>query len=113
MIADISVGPILTFHPCFFCAEWMTQASGVPLTGLQKHLFIEKDKDAVSRLLRVAGGLESLVLGEGQILAQVRQVYKVGQNCPGFGRHLNGLFKQAITAGKRVRTETSICSGMP
>lgn len=39
------------------------------------------------------------------------QVHKVGQNCPGFGRHLNGLFKQAVTAGKRVRAETSISSG--
>ena len=41
----------------------------------------------------------------------MRQVYKVGQDCQGFGRHLNGLFKQAITAGKRVRAETSIASG--
>jgi len=62
-------------------------------------------------LCRVAGGLDSLVMGEGQILAQVKQVYKVGQNSTGFGRHLNGLFKQAITAGKRVRAETSISSG--
>jgi len=61
--------------------------------------------------LSVAGGLDSLVLGEGQILAQVRQVYRVGQNCKGFGRHLNGLFKAALTSGKRVRNETSICSG--
>lgn len=38
-------------------------------------------------------------------------MYKVGQNVPGFGRSLNGLFKQAITAGKRVRSETSISSG--
>ena len=38
-------------------------------------------------------------------------MYKVGQECHGFGRHLNGLFKQAITAGKRVRNETSISSG--
>ena len=35
----------------------------------------------------------------------------MGQNCEGFGRHLNGLFKQAITAGKRVRAETKIASG--
>jgi glutamyl-tRNA reductase len=41
----------------------------------------------------------------------VKQVYGVGQNCEGFGRHLNGLFKQAITAGKRVRSETKISSG--
>ncbi len=60
---------------------------------------------------RVSGGLDSLVMGEGQILAQVKEVYKVGQSAPGFGRQLNGLFKQAITAGKRVRAETSISSG--
>ena len=42
---------------------------------------------------------------------QVRQVHKVGQNAPGVGRHINGLFKQALTAGKRVRSETSISTG--
>lgn len=69
------------------------------------------DAHILYHLCRVAGGLDSLVMGEGQILAQVKQVYKVGQNSTGFGRHLNGLFKQAITAGKRVRAETSISSG--
>lgn len=91
--------------------EWMSKASGVPLEELRPYLFLLKDRDATSHLLRVSGGLDSLVMGEGQILAQVKQVHKVGQNCPGFGRHLNGLFKQAVTAGKRVRSETSIASG--
>ena len=91
--------------------EWMSKASGIPLDELRPHLFLLRDRDATSHLLRVSGGLDSLVMGEGQILAQVKQVHKVGQNCPGFGRHLNGLFKQAVTAGKRVRSETSIASG--
>lgn len=91
--------------------EWLSRTSGVPLDELRPYLFLLRDRDATQHLLRVSGGLDSLVMGEGQILAQVRQVYKVGQNCPGFGRHLNGLFKQAITAGKRVRTETSISTG--
>ncbi|EFN59864.1 hypothetical protein CHLNCDRAFT_33707 [Chlorella variabilis] len=91
--------------------EWMSRASGVPLDQLRPHLFLLRDRDATGHLLRVSGGLDSLVMGEGQILAQVKQVHKVGQNCPGFGRHLNGLFKQAVTAGKRVRAETSISSG--
>jgi glutamyl-tRNA reductase len=91
--------------------EWMSRASGVPLEELRPHLFLLRDRDATGHLLRVSGGLDSLVMGEGQILAQVKQVHKVGQNCPGFGRHLNGLFKQAVTAGKRVRAETSISSG--
>jgi glutamyl-tRNA reductase len=91
--------------------EWMSRASGVPLEELRPYLFLLRDRDATSHLLRVSGGLDSLVLGEGQILAQVKQVYKVGQNSTGFGRQLNGLFKQAVTAGKRVRSETSIASG--
>merc|ERR1719472_707577 len=62
-------------------------------------------------LLRVSAGLDSLVMGEGQILAQVKSVHEHGQEAEGYGRHLNGLFKQAIQAGKRVRTETSIASG--
>lgn len=91
--------------------EWMSRASGIPIEELRPALFLFRDRDATGHLLTVAGGLDSLVLGEGQILAQVKQVYKVGQNCKGFGRHLNGLFKAALTAGKKVRNETSICSG--
>lgn len=52
-----------------------------------------------------------MVLGEGQILAQVKQVVKVGQGVVGFGRNISGLFKHAITVGKRVRTETNIAAG--
>jgi len=89
----------------------MSRSSGIPLATLRPHMFLLRDRDAIAHLLRVSGGLDSLVMGEGQILAQVKAVHKAGQNCPGFGRHLNGLFKQAITAGKRVRTETSISSG--
>lgn len=91
--------------------EWLSRSSGVPLEELRPYLFLLRDRDATHHLLRVSGGLDSLVMGEGQILAQVKQVYKVGQNSTGFGRQLNGLFKQAITAGKRVRSETSISTG--
>lgn len=91
--------------------EWMSQSSGVAVEELRPYMFLLKDRDATAHLMTVSGGLDSLVMGEGQILAQVKQVYKVGQDCSGFGRHLNGLFKQAITAGKRVRNETTICSG--
>ena len=62
-------------------------------------------------LLRVSAGLESLVLGEGQILAQVKNTHKLAQQYRGIGRLLDRLFKQAITAGKRVRSETSIGTG--
>ncbi|CAM6086474.1 unnamed protein product [Calypogeia fissa] len=91
--------------------QWMSKTSGVTPQDLREHLFVLRDRDATQHLFRVSSGLDSLVLGEGQILSQVKQVYKVGQLAPKFGRNLNGLFKQAITAGKRVRCETSIAAG--
>ena len=69
------------------------------------------NKDATQHIFEVSAGLDSLVLGEGQILAQVKQVVKVGQGVAGFGRNISGLFKHAIAVGKRVRTETNIAAG--
>ncbi|OIT27704.1 PREDICTED: glutamyl-tRNA reductase 2-like [Nicotiana attenuata] len=91
--------------------EWMSKFSGVPVTELCQHRFLLYNQDATQHLFEVAAGLDSLVLGEGQILAQVKQVVKNGQGVPGFGRKISELFKHAITAGKRVRTETNISSG--
>ena len=91
--------------------QFLAEYGKIPLTALKQHLFILLHEDAVMHLMRVAGGLDSLVLGEGQILAQVKQTHKVGQQYQGIGPILNRLFKQALTAGKRVRTETSIGTG--
>ena len=91
--------------------NWMSKWSGVELSELREHFFLLKDRDACTHLLAVSGGLDSVVLGEGQILAQVKSVFQMGEGVEGFGRHLNGLFKAAIVAGKRVRNETSIASG--
>lgn len=74
-------------------------------------MFLLRDNDATQHLFEVSAGLDSLVLGEGQILAQVKQVVKVGQGVVGFGRNISGLFKHAITVGKRVRSETNIAAG--
>ncbi|XP_077234013.1 glutamyl-tRNA reductase 1, chloroplastic-like [Tasmannia lanceolata] len=91
--------------------EWMAKTSGIPVSELQQHLFMLHNNDATQHLFEVSAGLDSLVLGEGQILAQVKQVVKIGQGVVGFGRNISGLFKHAITVGKRVRTETNIASG--
>ncbi len=91
--------------------QLLAERSGIPLAELRQHLFILLHQDAVMHLMRVAAGLDSLVLGEGQILAQVKHTHKLGQQCQGIGPILNRLFKQAISAGKRVRTETSIGTG--
>ncbi len=91
--------------------QFLSEFSKIPLKDLRQHLFMLLHKDAVMHLMRVAGGLDSLVLGEGQILAQVKQTHKIGQQYQGMGSILNRLFRQAMTAGKRVRTETSIGTG--
>ncbi|KAL2340047.1 hypothetical protein Fmac_007987 [Flemingia macrophylla] len=91
--------------------EWMSKTSSVPVSELCQHQFLLYNNDATQHLFEVSAGLDSLVLGEGQILSQVKQVVKVGQGVNGFGRNISGLFKHAITVGKRVRTETNIASG--
>ncbi|XP_052189643.1 glutamyl-tRNA reductase 1, chloroplastic-like [Diospyros lotus] len=91
--------------------EWMSKTSGIPVSEICQHRFLLYNKDATQHLFEVSAGLDSLVLGEGQILAQVKQVVKVGQGVSGFGRNISGLFKHAITVGKRVRTETNIAAG--
>ncbi len=91
--------------------QFLSDSSKIPLTQLRPHLFMLLHEDSIMHLMRVAAGLDSLVLGEGQILSQVKQTHKLGQQYKGIGRILNRLFKQAVTAGKRVRTETSIGTG--
>ncbi|MQL90080.1 hypothetical protein Taro_022660 [Colocasia esculenta] len=90
---------------------WMSKTSGIPVSELQQHLFMLRDSDATRHLFEVSAGLDSLVLGEGQILAQVKQVVRTGQVSGGLGKTIDRLFKDAITAGKRVRSETNISSG--
>jgi len=91
--------------------QFLSEYGQQPLHELRRHLFILLYQDAIMHLMRVAAGLDSLVLGEGQILAQVKNTHKLGQQYKGIGRLLNRLFKQGITAGKRVRTETNIGTG--
>ncbi len=92
-------------------AQFLSEYSKISLLELRSHLFMLLREDAVMHLMRVAAGLDSLVLGEGQILAQVKNTHKLGQQYNGIKTILNRLFKQAITGGKRVRSETSIGTG--
>lgn len=91
--------------------QFLSEFSQLPLQFLRRYLFILLRQDAVTHLMRVASGLDSLVLGEGQILAQVKNAHRLAQQHNGAGRTLNQLFKQSLSAGKRVRTETEIGTG--
>jgi glutamyl-tRNA reductase len=91
--------------------SFLSQVSGLALEELTPHLFTFHHEEAVSHLLRVAAGLDSLVLGEGQILSQVKKMVRLGQEYRSVGPILNRLLNQAVSTGKRVRTETNLGTG--
>ena len=91
--------------------SFLSQHSGLELSELMPHLFAYHHEEAISHLMRVAAGLDSLVLGEGQILSQVKKMYRLGQEHRSIGPILNRLLNQAVSTGKRVRSETNLGTG--
>jgi glutamyl-tRNA reductase len=91
--------------------SFLSSMSGLELEDLSPHLFIYHHAEAVAHLLRVAAGLDSLVLGEGQILSQVKKMVRLGQDYRSIGPILNRLLNQAVSTGKRVRSETNLGTG--
>lgn len=87
----------------FFC-----ELGGMQPDELHPHLYSQHDDAAVSHLFEVAAGLDSAVLGESEILGQVRSAWEIAQAEGGTKATLNLLFRHAIETGKRARTETSI-----
>jgi glutamyl-tRNA reductase len=91
--------------------RFLSSHSGLEVEELSPHLFTYHHEEAVAHLLRVAAGLDSLVLGEGQILSQVKKMVRLGQEHRSIGPILNRLLTQAVGTGKRVRTETNLGTG--
>ena len=77
------------------------------------HLYVHYDDGAVSHLFHVTTGLDSMVVGEGQILGQAREALRLGQEAGTIGPALNVLFQQALRVGKRVHAETDIDRAAP
>ncbi len=91
--------------------EFLSKYSSVSHDELDPHLFDFKQEDAVLHLMKVSAGLDSLVLGEGQILSQVKKMMRLGQDHQSTGPILNRLLTQSISAGKKVRSETNLGTG--
>lgn len=75
---------------------------------LHHHLYVHHQDEAVKHLMRVAAGLDSLVLGEPQILGQVKDAFEMAKKGQGVGRLMNSLFQSTFRAAKQVRTDTAI-----
>ncbi|ALO09193.1 glutamyl-tRNA reductase [Streptomyces gardneri] len=86
----------------------LAQHSGVGLDELTPYLYVHYEDRAVHHLFSVACGLDSMVVGEGQILGQIKDALALGQEQHTAGRLLNDLFQQALRVGKRAHSETGI-----
>ena len=91
--------------------EFISKYSGVLFEDLNPHLFDFRQEEAVLHLMKVSAGLDSLVLGEGQILSQVKKMMRLGQENQSTGPILNRLLSQSVSTGKKVRSETSLGTG--
>ncbi|GHF96802.1 glutamyl-tRNA reductase [Streptomyces filamentosus] len=86
----------------------LAQHSGVGLDELTPYLYVHYEDRAVHHLFSVACGLDSMVVGEGQVLGQIKDALALGQELHTAGRLLNDLFQQALRVGKRAHSETGI-----
>ncbi len=89
-------------------AELLARRSGVPASELTPHLYVRYEDGAVSHLFSVVCGLDSMVVGETQILGQVKAALRNAQDAETVGSVLNGVFQHALRVGKRAHTETDL-----
>src|ERR1700742_3116769 len=82
----------------------------VPANDIQPHLYEHHDREAVRHLFRVASSLDSMVVGEPQILGQVKESYTIAREVGAVSTHLESLLQRTFTAAKKIRTETQIGS---
>jgi len=90
--------------------RWLSGFHGIEHERVDPFLYAHADRDAVIHLLRVSSGLDSLVLGEPQILGQVKTAYQTASDCSATGKLLGRLFQHTFSVAKTVRTETAIGS---
>ena len=86
----------------------LSEHSGIPATELAGHLYVHYGEAAVQHSFRVSSGLDSMVVGEAQILGQLRDAYHAATEADSAGRLLHELMQQALRVGKRAHAETGI-----
>ncbi len=88
--------------------HWLKEHHNLADTEMTEYLYLHHDKEAVKHLLRVASGLDSLVLGEPQILGQLKSAFAVAKTNNTIGQYLHKLFQHTFSCAKQVRTDTAI-----
>lgn len=88
--------------------DWFCGYHQLKVDDVEPYIYLHTNNDAVQHILRVASGLDSLVLGEPQILGQIKDAYSTANNAGTIGRQLNRLFQHTFSVAKQVRTDTAI-----
>jgi len=87
---------------------WLARSGDVPPEALREHTYVLEDSQAARHAFRVASGLDSMVLGEPQILGQMKSAVRAAEEAGALGRTLNQLFQRSFAVAKQVRTSTEI-----
>lgn len=88
--------------------QWLARQKSLIDLDLNPYCYTHHDMDAVRHIMRVACGLDSMVLGEPQVLGQMKQAYQIAQDAGTIGHHLKYLFPAVFEASKQIRTDTNI-----
>jgi glutamyl-tRNA reductase len=88
--------------------QFISDYHGIPLESLDTHFYSYREQDTVEHLFRVSSSLDSMVVGEAQILGQVKDAYSIARSLRTTGIILNQLFEKAFNVAKKVREETGI-----
>lgn len=88
--------------------DWLAEQGGVPAGHLEAHTYVRHDREAARHAFRVASGLDSMVLGEPQILGQMKQAVRMADEAGTLGTTLHQLFQRSFSVAKEVRTSTEI-----
>lgn len=88
--------------------QWLAQRYQISIPELQQYTYLYRERDAVKHMLRVASGVDSMVLGEPQILGQMKQAFTMAQSANTIGPQLSKLFQHVFSVSKKIRTETNI-----
>lgn len=94
--------------PAEYVGRFLVLDRGLPWGGLRPYLFVRDGEDAAQHLFEVAGGLDSMVVGEAEILGQVRAACEIALKTGAAGSQLASLFARAVAAGRRIRRQTPL-----
>ncbi len=92
----------------YYVKQFLASYFDIPMEEFSQYLFLHEQDEAIDHLFRVTSGIDSMVLGETQILGQVKSSFLAGQEIGTTGTVFNQLFKQAVTLAKRAHNETAI-----